>query len=333
MTKTIQVSFQSDPIFVARRLLQVYFEITLKQFDVKQLSTFDAPFAQKCPLTIVVAINNFLSTVSTDVLGQIMVQTFPNGVTLSDNDDDTYQLFKALLSTQDFKDVLVHEQEQCSFTKSYAWDKTTQLEYPVKHTGGHASTIFSIVAQHPELTTRDEQDDFVMNQLVINGYYKDNQSYGYYRHEINSQMVAPIDPVKTALSYLDLACDQVEKTKAVEYPTPCFLVSYGCYHVLKEDEYHMEIIPTWEKTMETLLKYSPHLIRYFKTSNLHPGDYVDFVNQYGWIQSMTDCYNESLIAIQNGDLPHHPDAFIDGLQIVADVDRPTTLFVEVGSPM
>lgn len=333
MNKTIQVHFQCDPMFVARRLLQVYFETTLKQFDIKQLSTFDTPFAQKCPLTIVVAINNFLATVSTDVLEQTMLQTFPNGLVLGDSDEDTYQLFKALLSTQAFKNVLIHEQESMPFTKSYVWDKTTQLEYPVKHTGSHASTIFSIVVQHPELITREEQDEFVMNQLVINGYYKDNQSYHYYRHEINSKMVAPIDPVKTTLSYLDLARDQIEKIKAVEHPTPCFLVSYGCYHVLKEDEYHMEVIPTWEKTIETLLKYSPHLIHYFKTSDLRHGDYADLTNQYGWTQSMTDCYNQSLNAIQNGDQPHHPDAFIDGLQIVADVDRPITLFVALGSPM
>lgn len=281
MKKTIQVGFQYDPMFVARRLLQVYFETTLKQFDVKQLSTFDAPFAQQCPLTIVVAINNFLATVSTDVLEQTITQTFPNGLALGANDEDTYQLFKALLSTQDFKDALIHEQEHMSFTNSYVWDKTTQLEYPVSHAGSHATTIFSIVAQHPELTTREEQDDFVMNQLVINGYYKDNQSYHYYRHEIGSKIIAPIDPVKTVLSYLELVRNQIEVIKAVECPTPCFLVSYGCYHVLKEDEYHMEVIPTWEKTMETLLKYSPHLIRYFKTSDLHLGDYADLMNQYG----------------------------------------------------
>ena len=331
MNKTIQVCFQSDPIFVARRLLQVYFETTLKQFDVKQLSTFDAPFTKVCPLTIVVAINNFLTTVSTDVLEQTITQTFPNGLTLGVDDEDIYQLFKALLSTQAFKDVLIQEQKRLPFTKSYVWDKSTQLEYPVNHTGGHASTIFSIVAQHPELTTRDEQDDFVMNQLVINGYYKDNQSYGYYRHEIGSKNVAPIDPVKTALSYLELVRDQIEKIKAIEHPTPCFLVSYGCYHVLKEDEYYMDVIPTWEKTIETLLKYSPHLIGYFKTSSLHSGEYADLVNQYGWTQRMTDCYNESLSAIQNGDLPHHPDAFINGLQIVVDVDRSTTLFVALRS--
>lgn len=185
------IAFEGNPENIQRFLLNHEFQHHYNQFYSRTVSHDAAPIITRTPMWLIMAINEFLNQFDIhefikrykeNHIGEVEVNAFLKYILTTDTfaTFTGYQL-EQYLSGDNHQDVWPN----CVF------DKTTKLLYPSQY-GNHRSTIETVLSQHPELRTDNEeetiqnQNDFIMNQLILIGN-KGTTDYYQAKYEVHSK--------------------------------------------------------------------------------------------------------------------------------------------------
>lgn len=171
--------FTYDPMMIAKTLLNIYFEKELRYFEIEELTHHEYPLRYATPTFITNAIHDELKELSDERVEQIMTQVHETSQSTSDTfliDQHLPEMFDVLVNSTEFRTRLHNYVKKHQPLDSFVIDKTSGHLYKAKY-AHHLNTILSIMKLHPELTTIEEQDDFIMNQLVLGGQSRDKTWY------------------------------------------------------------------------------------------------------------------------------------------------------------
>lgn len=194
------IAFEGNPKNIQRFLLQHIFQHYYRQFDAQAVSHDAALISTRTPIWLVIAINEFLD--------QFNVQEFIKRYKESHPEEINVNAFlKYVLTTDTFANFAGYQLEQYLLEDNHqnvwsncVFDKTTKLLYPSQY-GNHRSTIETILSQHRELRADNEaqtienQNDFVMNQLILIGN-KGTTDYYQAKYEVRpEELMANQEPL------------------------------------------------------------------------------------------------------------------------------------------
>lgn len=179
------IAFEGNPENIQRFLLQHEFQNHYRQFDAKAVSHDAALIPTRTPIWLVIAINEFLDRFNLATQIKNYKETHSNEINVN-------AFLKYVLTSNEFEKYASEKLEKYLLNDNHqdvwpncVFDKTTKLLYPSQY-GNHRSTIETILSQHRELRADNEaqtienQNDFVMNQLILIGnkgttdYYQAN---------------------------------------------------------------------------------------------------------------------------------------------------------------
>lgn len=169
MTKQT-ISFHYEPMPLARQLVTLYFETTLKSFDTSLVSHGNYEIDYENPVFIREAVYKTLDDMSDEQLEEFMSQVAREQNIKGDFFFDKYlpEIFEKIIQSEYFKDILEKCHQKHPVFDSYVKDLTSNIIYKAKY-ACHYDTIIAILSQHPELDTPEKQDDFVMTKLKLVG--------------------------------------------------------------------------------------------------------------------------------------------------------------------
>jgi len=169
MTKQT-ISFHYEPMPLARQLVTLYFETTLKAFDTSLVSHGNYEIDYETPVFIREAVYKTLEDMSDEQLEEFMSQVAREHNIKGDFFFDKYlpEIFEKIIQSEYFKDILEKCHQKHPVFDSYVKDLTSNIIYKAKY-ACHYDTIIAILSQHPELDTPENQDDFVMTKLKLVG--------------------------------------------------------------------------------------------------------------------------------------------------------------------
>ena len=169
MTKQT-ISFHYEPMPLARQLVTLYFETTLKAFDTSLVSHGNYEIDYETPVFIREAVYKTLEDMSDEQLEEFMSQVAREHNIKGNFFFDKYlpEIFEMIIQSEYFKDILEKCHQKHPVFDSYVKDLTSNIIYKAKY-ACHYDTIIAILSQHPELDTPEKQDDFVMTKLKLVG--------------------------------------------------------------------------------------------------------------------------------------------------------------------
>ena len=230
------IAFKGNPENIQRFLLQHEFQHRYQQFDAKTVSHDAALISTRTPIWLVIAINEFLD--------QFNVQEFIKRYKESHPEEINVNAFlKYVLTTDTFANFAGYQLEQYLLGDNHqdvwsncVFDKTTKLLYPSQY-GNHRSTIETILSQHRELRADNEaqtienQNDFVMNQLILIGN-KGTTDYYPAKYEVRpEELMANQEPLDIIAMVLErfATFDNTLNTpdNGIRYVSYCFQKSDG----------------------------------------------------------------------------------------------------------
>lgn len=181
------IAFEGNPENIQRFLLQHHYN----QFYSRTVSHDAAPITTRTPMWLVIAINEFLEKF--DLTAQIK-----NYKEKHSNEINVNAFLKHVLTSNEFEKYASEKLERYLLGDNHqdvwsncVFDKTTKLLYPSQY-GNHRSTIETILSQHRELRADNEaqtienQNDFVMNQLILIGN-KGTTDYYQAKYEVRPE--------------------------------------------------------------------------------------------------------------------------------------------------
>lgn len=185
------IAFEGNPENIQRFLLQHEFQNRYRQFDAKAVSHDAALIPTRTPIWLVIAINEFLDEFNVQEFIKRYKESYPEEINVN-------AFLKYVLTTDTFANFAGYQLEQYLLEDNHqdvwsncVFDKTTKLLYPSQY-GNHRSTIETILSQHRELRADNEaqtienQNDFVMNQLILIGN-KGTTDYYQAKYEVRPQ--------------------------------------------------------------------------------------------------------------------------------------------------
>ena len=185
------IAFEGNPENIQRFLLQHEFQNRYRQFDAQAVSHDAAPITTRTPMWLIMAINEFLDQFNLPEFIKRYKET-------NSNEINANAFLKYVLTTDTFATFAGYQLEQYlsgdnrqDIWPNCVFDKTTKLLYPSQY-GNHRSTIETILSQHRELRADNEtqtienQNDFVMNQLILIGN-KGTTDYYQAKYEVRPQ--------------------------------------------------------------------------------------------------------------------------------------------------
>lgn len=176
---TTTAHFTYDPMMIAKTLLNIYFENKLKCFEIEELTHHEYPLTYATPTFITNAIHDELKELSDERIEAIMTKVYetlepkPEAFII---DHHIPEMFEALINSTEFRTRLHNYVKQYPPLDSFVIDKTSGHLYKAKHTH-HFDTVLSIMKLHPELTTIEAQDDFILNKLILGGQFYSKNWY------------------------------------------------------------------------------------------------------------------------------------------------------------
>ena len=185
------IAFEGNPENIQRFLLQHEFQNRYRQFDAKAVSHDASLIPTRTPIWLVIAINEFLD-------GFNLATQIKNYKETHSNEINVNSFLKYVLTSNEFEKHTSEKLEKYLLNDNHqdvwpncVFDKTTKLLYPSQY-GNHRSTIETILSQHRELRADNEaqtienQNDFVMNQLILIGN-KGTTDYYQAKYEVRPQ--------------------------------------------------------------------------------------------------------------------------------------------------
>ena len=260
MSETMSIPFQVDPLWMTRQILNIFWETNLHQFNAMEISYQNAPFRHIVPKAIIYSINEVLMEMDDQLLEECILKAIPSGDYVIGKDSrETLEILKNICQTNLFKKILDKNHEKKPVTISYVFDKTTGTEY-LADFGHHADTILTIVASHPELDTVAKADQFIMNDLIIEGYAGnayyvpdgelEDKQYEYDLCKYRVHRLKAIDLDTTTQKLLDLFYEQ-----DVKVSDPDFEPVYA-YHLTYTNEYtHPTFVEEYGKFVDEYFHY------------------------------------------------------------------------------
>ena len=161
-------------MMLARTLLNIYFENELKCFQIEDITHHAYPLTYATPNFIINAIHDEIKELSDKQIEEIMTTVHKQSQSTSDTfiiDKHLPEMFKTIVESKEFRTRLHNYIIKHPPLDSYVFDKTTGHMYKAKH-AHHYDAILSIMALHPELKTIENQDAFILNQLILAGQSK-----------------------------------------------------------------------------------------------------------------------------------------------------------------
>lgn len=202
------IAIEGNPEVIQRFILKHEFQSYYKQFDAQAISHDAAPITTRTPVWLVIAINEFLD--------KLNLSEFIDRYKENESDEiDVNTFLKYLLTTDTFTTFAGERLEQYlsgdnrqDIWPNCVFDKTTKLLYPSQY-GNHRNTIETILSQHRELRADNEaqtienQNDFVMNQLILIGN-KGTTDYYQAKYEVRpEELMANQEPLDTVAMILE----------------------------------------------------------------------------------------------------------------------------------
>ena len=258
MSEKISIPITVDPLWMTRQILTIFWEKNLHQFKAMEVSYQNAPFRHIVPKAIIYSINQVLMEIDDQLLEECVLKAIPSGdYTIGKDPKETLEILKTICQTGFFKKILTEKHRNNPVTKSYVYDKTTDTEY-LANFGHHADTILTIVVSHSELDTVEKADQFVMNDLVIEGYADnayyvpdgetEDKQFEYDSYKYKVQHLEAVDLDTTTQKLLDLFYDQDLKVSDSDF----------------EPEYMYQLVYTNKYTQSTFVKeYGKYVDEYF----------------------------------------------------------------------
>lgn len=230
------IAFEGNPENIQRFLLQHEFQHHYNQFYSRTVSHDAAPITTRTPMWLIIAINEFLDEF--DLTTQIK-----NYKETHSNEINVNAFLKHVLTSNEFEKYASEKLEQYLLNDNHQdiwsnciFDKTTKLLYPSQY-GNHRSTIETILSQHRELRADNEaqtienQNDFIMNQLILIGN-KGTTDYYQAKYEVRpEELMANQEPLDITAMVLErfATFDHALKTpdNGIRYVSYCFQKSGG----------------------------------------------------------------------------------------------------------
>lgn len=260
MSETMSIPFQVDPLWMTRQILNIFWETNLHQFNAMEISYQNAPFRHRVPKAIIYSINEVLMKIDDQLLEECISKAISSGdYTIGKDPKETLEILKTICQTNLFKKILDANHAKKPVTISYVFDKTTNIEY-LADFGHHADTILTIVASHPELDTVEKADQFIMNDLIIEGYAGnsyyvpdgelEDKQYEYDLCKYRVHRLVAVDLEATTQKLLDLFYEQDVKVSG-----PDFEPVYA-YHLTYTNEYtHPTFVEEYGKFVDEYFHY------------------------------------------------------------------------------
>lgn len=230
------IAFEGNPENIQRFLLQHEFQHRYNQFYSRTISHDAAPITTRTPMWLIIAINDFLEQF--DLTTQIK-----NYKEKHLNEIEANVFLKHVLTSNEFEKYASEKLEQYLLGDNHqdiwpncVFDKKAKLLYPSQY-GNHRGTVETILSQHRELRADNEaqtienQNDFVMNQLILIGN-KGTTDYYQAKYEVRPEELManqePLDIIAVVLerfATFDHALNTPDN--GIRYVSYCFQKSGG----------------------------------------------------------------------------------------------------------
>lgn len=225
------IAFEGNPENIQRFLLRHEFQHHYNQFYSRTVSHDAAPITTRTPMWLVIATNEFLEKFNIQEFIKRYKENHPGEIEVN-------AFLKYLLTTDTFANFAEYQLEQYLSGDNHqdvwpncVFDKTTKLLYPSQY-GNHRDTVETILSQHRELRddneaqTIENQNDFVMNQLILIGN-KGTTDYYQAKYEVRpEELMANQEPldivamVQERFATFDHALDTPDN--GIRYVSYCF---------------------------------------------------------------------------------------------------------------
>lgn len=182
------LQFKYNPFDVARTLLAIHFDKDLKNFDMSELSHANYKIDYDTPIFITMAIDKMIKTITDQELDTIITSiALDHNISGDFMIDNHYpEIFKRMLKTDRFQEVLQQSYYENPVLHNYVRDKISGKDYHAKY-GHHYDTVTAIISLYPELNSIEKQDDFFMNKLMLRG--NTNQKDWYQPKTLQSEEI------------------------------------------------------------------------------------------------------------------------------------------------
>lgn len=230
------IAFEGNPENIQRFLLQHEFQNRYRQFDAKSTSHDAALIPTRTPIWLIIAINEFLDRFNLPEFIKRYKKHHPDEIEVN-------AFLKYLLTTNTFANFAGYQLEQYLLSDNHqdiwsncVFDKKAKLLYSSQY-GNHRGTVETILSQHSELRadtetqTIENQNDFIMNELILIGN-KGTTDYYQAKYEVRpEELMANQEPLDIVAMILErfATFDHALNTSdnGIRYVSYCFQKSGG----------------------------------------------------------------------------------------------------------